>query len=106
VKKSLVQPTFTQTQSNRQEKVIRAILAYCVEHPDAKDTVEGILTWWFPVAEVSWSMEEVRTALEFLTTRGWITSRTIRKSEQIYGVSKERLPEIKDFLNGLGTVTK
>ncbi len=104
MKKSLVQPTFTQ--SNRREELVRAILAYCVEHPEAKDTVEGILTWWFAAAETNWSAEEVRIALKFLTAKGWITSRTIRESEEIYGVSKEKLPEITEFLSGLSTVTK
>jgi hypothetical protein len=100
VKNSLVQPTFTENSQDRQEKLKREILAYCVGHPDAKDTVAGILKWWFvPTTPSRWRIDEVRTALESLVAKGWLTSRMIRQSEQIYGLNKAKLAEIQAFLN-------
>jgi len=80
----------------------RELLTYCVEHPDGKDTVEGIRRWWFPGEESTWGVDEVRNALESLTKRQWLISRTIRQSEEIYGLNKEKLKEIKNFLGLLG----
>ncbi|MGE5217825.1 MAG: hypothetical protein ACM3SP_12560 [Chloroflexota bacterium] len=79
----------------------RSLLAYCVEHPDAKDTVEGIQRWWFTTGQTSWGVDEVRNALESLTARKWLTRRTVRQAEEIYGVNKEKLDEIKSFLRFL-----
>ena len=95
----LGQPTHSDEESQRQEKLTREILTYCVEHPDAKDTVEGILTWWFHAGETHWRVEEVKAALRFLTAQGWLTSRSMRQSEEIYGLTKEKMAEIRMFLS-------
>lgn len=98
VKYSLGQPTFTKNPNTRQEKLEREILAYYAAHPDAKDTPGGILKWWFPANPSRWRIEEVATALESMTARGWLTSRRMRQAEQIYSLNKEKLGEITIFL--------
>jgi hypothetical protein len=98
VKYSLGQPTFTKNPNTRQEKLEREILAYYAAHPDAKDTPSGILKWWFPANPSRWRIEEVATALESMTARGWLTSRRMRQAEQIYSLNKEKLGEIRIFL--------
>ena len=85
-------------ENQRQEKLTHAILAYCVEHPDAKDTVEGIFNWWFRGSEARWRSDEVETSLEALTAQGWLTRRSMRRAEVIYGVNKEKIAEIEAFL--------
>jgi hypothetical protein len=47
-----------------------AILRYVVQHPAAKDTVEGIAEWWLLEAQVSATVAEVKMALEKLVSRG------------------------------------
>jgi hypothetical protein len=89
----------THAAAERQEKLTRAILKYCVEHPDAKDTVDGILRWWFPAGEGHWRVDEVNSALTALTAKGWMTSRKVQHAEEIYGISKQKIPEIQIFLN-------
>lgn len=84
----------------REEALRRAILSYCVEHPDAKDTLEGILRWWFTAGECAWRIDEVKAALEDMKAKGWITGRKLQHSDEIYGISKQRLTEIQDFLSG------
>ena len=98
VKDSLAQLALTESPSDRQEKLQREILTYCVEHPDAKDTLSGILKWWFADTLSRWRSDEVGTALESLTAKGWLTARMIRRSEQIYGLNKAKSDEIETFL--------
>ena len=76
----------------------RQILNYLIEHPDAKDTMEGILRWWLSKGSGEWKIEDVQEALEFLLSRGWIAEREI--TPKVYGVKKNNLDQIKKFLNG------
>lgn len=94
----MAQPTFTENPNDRQEKIKREILAYCVAHPDAKDALGGILKWWLAPRRNQWRIEEVRTALENLTAKAWLTSRMMRQAEQIYSLNKEKIQEIETFL--------
>jgi hypothetical protein len=34
--------------------VIRHILQYLIDHPDAKDTTQGILRWWLVGGIAAW----------------------------------------------------
>lgn len=77
--------------------VIRHILHYLTVHPDAKDTVQGILRWWLPKDEGAWSKEEVQEALDILVARGWVTQRRTIPSRTLYGLNKKQLEEIKAF---------
>ena len=77
--------------------VIRYILHYLIEHPDAKDTIQGILRWWLPGGISEWEEEAVQEALDGLVARGWLTQRQTTPSQQLYGLNKEKLEEIKVF---------
>jgi hypothetical protein len=88
--------------SKADEQVMRRILNYCVEHPYAKDTPEGILKWWGLTGQSEWRKEDVQQALDFLTSKGWLTVRKTIPSKEIYGINKDRLSEIRSFLQQFG----
>ncbi|MFY9270321.1 MAG: hypothetical protein WAO55_11310 [Candidatus Manganitrophaceae bacterium] len=79
------------------QAVVRKILRYLVEHPDAKDAPEGILRFWL---QGEAGERAVRNALDFLVLKGWIVGRETPSSDRIYGINRERLREIGTFLNG------
>jgi hypothetical protein len=81
--------------------VIRHILHYLTKHPDAKDTIQGILRWWLPGGIVKWEEEAVQNALDALVARGWLTKRQTTSSQQLFGMNKEKLEEIELFLREL-----
>ncbi len=80
------------------ESFIRLILQYLIEHPDAKDSSEGIQMWWLPKGHSDRARDEVQSALDLLTSKGWLTKRGRIPSKEIYGMSKDRISEIKSFL--------
>lgn len=96
---ALAQVTLPQVELHRQEELRRAILTYCAAHPDAKDTAEGIVNWWFPATSPPWSHAEVKQALDGLIAEGWLTRRKLRQSNAIYSVNKEKIAEIENYLS-------
>ena len=84
--------------SGRREMLIRCLLWYVLQHPDAKDTLQGILQWWLPRDRVERGEKEVQEALDELVARGWLTRRQPPPSQTLYGVNREKLEEIEAFV--------
>ena len=69
-------------------QVIREILRYLLLHPDAVDTMEGIMKWWLSEAVASTGRENVKYALDALVSSGWLTERVRSTSATLYGLKK------------------
>lgn len=78
--------------------MIRWVLRYLLEHPDAKDTKEGIIRWWLPKGEDEPEEGEIQRAIGSLISKEWLIMRKTRPSRTIYGVNKVKLNEIRAFL--------
>ncbi len=78
--------------------VMAEILRYLVEHPDAKDTIEGISQWWMPSHRKAPSRDAVQSAIDELLTRGWIVRRETSPSHVVYGLDKRHLDAITNML--------
>jgi len=79
--------------------VVVEILDHFVKSPDAKDTDEGIHKFWLSSNSMNRGIGEVRKALDYLVaTKKWMIKSPKGSSEPLYGVAKERLEEIKEFL--------
>ena len=59
--------------SDRTRRVARSILAYLAEHPEAKDSLDGIRLWWVDEPDQCSEMDIQRATRE-LSQRGLITS--------------------------------
>jgi hypothetical protein len=77
--------------------VITEILRYLIEHPDAKDTVEGIGRWWMPHRD-EWNRDLIQSALNELVARGWIVRRETTPSHVVYGLDKQHLATITNHV--------
>jgi hypothetical protein len=75
----------------------RNVLRYLLAHPDAKDTVEGILEWWLPDAIRGVPKTEVTRALEDLLDKGWITTSSFGGTT-VYGLERTRRGDILQWL--------
>lgn len=76
----------------------RKILEYLAEHPDAKDTLDGVIQWWLPQTPRRLGPSEVQRALDTLEQQDWITAKR-GPTTILYGVNALRLDEIRKFLN-------
>lgn len=56
----------------QRSRIADEILAYLAEHPDARDTLEGIVQWWLLEQEIKKWTAEVKTALADLIDEGLV----------------------------------
>jgi hypothetical protein len=47
-----------------------AVLAYLAQHPDAADTLEGIVSWWLPTQRYETERQYIEKALDLMVERG------------------------------------
>ena len=80
--------------------LIREILIHVVEHPDAKDTLDGIHKFWLSARTAQQSRSNVADALEYLSeNKHWLTKKTAGAAVTLFGVNKDRTDEIREFLS-------
>jgi hypothetical protein len=72
------------------ETLERHILEYLEQHPSAKDTVEGICTWWLPPG-VYVGADEVEGALRALVAQGRLVACGDEPS-RVYGLKPNQPP--------------
>jgi hypothetical protein len=83
--------------SKKLDRVLEGIVKYMVGHPDAKDTVQGIATWWQPGSEL-WTVAELDEALTILGARDWVVTRDLGRGARLYGANVRRLGEMRQYL--------
>ncbi len=57
------------SQPNEQSKLERKLLRYLIDHPDARDTLEGIAKWWLLEQEIREEKARVQEALAELVAK-------------------------------------
>jgi hypothetical protein len=71
------------------------ILAYLVAHPDAQDTLEGIVEWWLLERTIKFETARVKEALAELSSKGLILEEKGTDSRTLYRINKDRYEEIR-----------
>jgi hypothetical protein len=88
---------------NRKSRIAREILAYLVEHPEAQDTLDGIVQWWLPERELRHRVALVREAIGELVENGRVIPCTRQNSRTYYRINEEKRAEIEEFVKHSGT---
>jgi hypothetical protein len=78
------------------------ILAYMIEHPEAQDTLEGIVEWWLLEQQVMRQTARVKQALSELVSKGLILERKGKDSRIHYRINQRKYKEIRALLNRSG----
>jgi hypothetical protein len=63
---------------------MQEIRRYLDAHPDAADTIEGVIQWWLPPASASASRDTVRRALERLIAESEVASHVLVDGAVVY----------------------
>jgi hypothetical protein len=78
--------------------VLLDILGYFAEHPDAQDTIEGIIEWWLMERHIIREAARVESALRELVSSGMVIRHQGRDRRERYRLNREKLPEVQDLL--------
>ena len=73
------------------------ILAYLVEHPDAQDTLEGIVEWWLLDRQIRFHTARVKQAISELVAERLILENKGSDSKTHYRINRAKSKEIKEF---------
>jgi hypothetical protein len=71
-------------------KLARHILRYLREHPEAQDTVEGIMVWWVSERAIKQWLPEARRSLAALVTQGYLVKHTGADGQTLYRLNRPR----------------
>jgi hypothetical protein len=74
------------------------ILGYLCSHPDAKDTVEGVGSWWLNGEGIDVETEVVRGSLDYLVNLGWLTAIKRHAGVTVYALNQNRRHVLQRFL--------
>jgi predicted transcriptional regulator len=91
---------------DKPSELAREILAYLVDHPEAKDTLEGIVEWWLLRQQIERRVEQARIALAELVECGFIVERKGKDGRSMYLVNHSKMNEIRQFIQKNGNSEK
>ena len=75
------------------------ILTYLIEHPEAQDTLEGIVEWWLLERAIKFQTARVKEALSELVAKGLILEHKELKSKNHYRINMTKYHEIQKLYN-------
>ncbi len=87
------------TCATKKSKIAYEILAYLTEHPDAQDTLEGIMEWWLLRQRIKRQTTLVSEVLAELIASGFVIERTGRDSRTHYRINQHKHGEIRALVN-------
>ena len=82
----------------RRSAIFYEILAYFAAHPQAQDTVEGIMEWWLLEQRIKRTMTQVKAALAQLVGEQLVIAREGPAGRVSYRVNRAKLRAIRRML--------
>ena len=82
----------------QKSEIARDILAYLAEHPDAQDTLDGIVEWWLLEQNIKTQMATVKETLADLVAKKLVLEHQGKDSRTHYRINRRQMKEIRQFL--------
>jgi hypothetical protein len=84
------------------EETSHKILAYLMDNPNARDTLEGIVDWWLLQQDIKRNVALIRKTVDGLLHKGLLLERQGNDRTKYYQVNRKRLPEISALIERRG----
>jgi hypothetical protein len=73
-------------------EIERSVLAYLHSHPQAADTLRGIVNWWLPLQRYENSRQRIEKVLAALVAEGLLHRDRLPDGEVLYALNEHRRP--------------
>jgi hypothetical protein len=73
--------------------IVEEILAYLQTHPDAQDTLEGVVEWWLRAQTIRHRTVAAKAALEQLVKKGRLIEKKTEGGSTVYRLNPEKVRE-------------
>jgi predicted transcriptional regulator len=80
-------------------QIFYEILTYLIEHPEAQDTMEGIVEWWLLEQPIKRQTTRVKTALAELVAMGLVLERQGQDGRVHYRTDRRKAAKIRRLLS-------
>jgi hypothetical protein len=77
---------------SRLREVEIAVLAYLKKHPEAADTLDGIVSWWLPQQRYETDRERIERVLSELVTHGKLRCEHLPGGAVLYALNRPGSP--------------
>jgi hypothetical protein len=84
--------------TSKKSEVSDAILWYLLKHPDAQDTLEGIVHWWLVAHMIETRTNIVKEAIAELVSRQFLLEDQGKDLRPRYRINRSRVEQIKPVL--------
>jgi len=81
------------------DDVTREILGYLLRHPDAADSLEGLVRWRLAEMAVRHTLDETERAVHWLVERGWVREVARPHGVALFTLDEARRDEALRFLD-------
>ncbi len=78
-------------------RIAHEILAYLMDHPDAQDTLDGVVQWWLLERKIKNQADLAKEALAELVHKAWVLEVSVGDS-CTYRMNRNKYEEIRAFL--------
>ena len=84
--------------NEKKKQLSEEILQYLIEHPNAQDTLQGIVTWWLLERAIKHQTALVKEVLDKLVADGLIIAQHGSDSQTHYKINRRRRKKIISLL--------
>ena len=77
--------TTSNRDADKDREIEQTVLSYLQRHPQAADTLDGIVRWWLPQQRYSVAQARIEAALRRLVSQGLIRQRRVPTGDALYG---------------------
>jgi hypothetical protein len=84
--------------NEKKQQLSEAILQYLIDHPNAQDTLTGIVTWWLLERTIKHQTTLVKEVLDKLVADGLVIAQQGSDSQTHYKINRRRLKKIVSLL--------
>lgn len=81
-----------------ESRIVKEILAYLQTHPDAQDSLEGVVDWWLREQTILHRTVTVRAALKQLVKKGFVIEKRAEGRPTVYRFNPERAGEVREAI--------